>query len=140
MSALAESRAAERLASAIGVHLQPKWLTNAALTDICKKIVAHRGFFRSVMDDLDADPTRLPERGLVLRQQGTQQFSDEDHWAEHVAHLRRELADAEAIWERVRQAAHVDRYDPDAVAQDREDTRTKEQRQDEHAAREAVRP
>lgn len=128
-----ETKAAERLAAAIGSHLQPAWFTTAALVAVCKKVIAHRGFFRGVFDELDATPGRIGERDVVLRQQSTQQLSDPDYWAEHVHHLRRELTDAEAILERVKAGTIAD-FDPDARDRDREDDRERVARQDEAAS------
>lgn len=130
---LPENKAAARLAGVIGTHLQPAWLTNAALEDVCRKVIAHRGFFRTVFDELDADPKRLPEPHRDLRETRVNEVESVDWWAEHVHHLKREYEDALAIYERVR-SGRIAEYDPDARDRDREDDRLREERQDATAA------
>lgn len=109
------------------------WMSEHHAVKIAERLVAHalvvRGYLASVEEG---------ER-TVLKQQRTAQLEDVEWWAEHLHHLQRELADATAIYERVK-ARHLAEYDPDAVAQDREDDRLREQRHDEHANRQAVRP
>lgn len=130
-----ERIAAERIGRVISKHLDPgHWHTPRFWTEVGAKSIAHRGYIRGVFDELDADPRRIgagnePQR----RQQQTARLDDADFWAEHVGHLRRELVDAEAIWERVK-AGHVDRYDPDTRAADEDDARVSRERADAAAA------
>src|SRR5436189_227006 len=111
MTPIPERECAERIARAIAPHVQPRWLTEACLADVCKKIVAHRAFVRDAFDSLDADPQRLPERDVVLREQTTNQLEDKDYWLEHAGHLRRELDDCLAIIARIEQRDRTPRQD-----------------------------
>lgn len=134
-----ETEAASRIASVLGEHLDPRWLTDQAMQAISSKVVAHRGFIRSVFDSLDANPRRLPERDVLLRQDATAQLDSAEWWGEHLHHLERECADARAIYERVK-AGTLAEFDPDERDADRADAKAREVAQDEAANREAVRP
>lgn len=134
---LPEVDASERVARLLGRYLDPKWLTDDCLRVIAGKCVANRSALRAIFAEVDADPRRLRNDGVTLRQQMTQQLEDVDFWREHVHHLKRELTDAEAILVRVEAAHHRDRFDPDARDADREDTREREARQDEAASENA---
>lgn len=140
MSAIPEADAAARVGAYLSRYAEGRYLTEAFWTMVGGKAIAGRDVLRRMFDELDADPARLRERDVKLQQDATSQVDSVEYWAEHLHHIRRELEDAEAIYERVRRAHHVDRYDPDDVTQDREDDRSREERQDERAAREAVRP
>ena len=132
-----ETAAAERIASMIGEYLSPTWLTDTCLKTIGAKVVAHRMTIRSVFDELDADPARIPDRDVVLRQQATSTLTDAEALDEDIHLLQRELADKRAMRARI---GSLPEYDPDEVAADRADVRAREQAQDEAANRQAVRP
>lgn len=130
---LPEYKAAEKLAAVIGTHLQPPWFTTAALEEVMRKLVAHRPFVRTVLDELDEDPHRLTERKVMLRQERTPDFEDAEWWGEHVHHLKREYEDALAIFERVQAADRSARQDVRGA--DEDDARIGRERADERKER-----
>lgn len=106
------------------------WHTPRFYDDIAKRLVANALLVKAYLTPVAEAET------VTLRQQQYQRYDDLDWIEELVHHLRRELADAEATWERVK-ARRVAEHDPDVVRQDREDDRARAARQDEHAVENA---
>lgn len=133
-----EGQAAARLVSLVGTHLDRKYVTERLLCDIAAKYVAARDVVRQAFDELDADPKAIGQRDKVLRQQPTATLDQYDHLLELAAEHKQAWSDLCAEAEDLRRR-RVAEFDPDAVAEDREDVRAKEQRQDDHAAENAPR-
>lgn len=134
-----ERDAAVRLASAVGEYLDPRWLTDACLVDVMGKVVARRDLVRQVFDELDADPGKLPLPVIQRKQQRDLTLDDQDAWLEELREAEDRAGFARYVL-RAMSSPHVDRYDPDEVAADRQDRQDTQTAHDEAADAPMVAP
>lgn len=138
MSALPEVDAAARVGSLLSKWADAPYLSPEFWTQVVgAKAVAHRGPLRAIFDAVDQDPRRLREPNNILRQQASASFDDQDAALERLCELEQERAEVVG-WLVAMGSPHVDRYDPDEVAADRQDARDRIERQDEAANSTAI--
>lgn len=138
MTALPESKAAARLASMVATHLDPAWLTDAALCAVMSKLVAAPSFVRQVLDDLEQDPKAIGQRGEVLKQARTASFSDEDVLLEELHQAEQDVARLRGLLA-AKGSVYVDRFDPDERGADEDSDRIGSERAADKAAANAPR-
>jgi hypothetical protein len=133
-----ERAAAQRIGSALFKHLDAHGtFTDRFKTEVGAKVLGHELFIRSVFDDVKADPRHIGDRDpIVLRRQGVNRYDDLDSALELAAYHQREADHWLDMVDRIR-TSRLPEHDPDAVAQDREDDRAREQRQDAAASERA---
>lgn len=129
-----EVKAAQRLAATVGTHLHPGWLTTACVEEIMRKVVAHRSFFRSVFDELDADPKRIADRDKVLRQQERQSYDHQDDILERLTYIETERDLLHGYLRRMGSPYAPPLADPDARGADEDDARISREQRDAAAA------
>lgn len=133
---LPEVEAASEIGSLIGKHVP---YDPAVVQSLAGKVVASRHPIRQILDRVDADPRRLREPRVELRQDPVADLSALDFFLEQQAYHERGAAEAAAMVAAIRARSHVDGYSPDAREVDREDDRLREQRQDAAAQENAPR-
>lgn len=137
---LPEVEAASRVVELVAKYLPARdVLSDAFMQRIGGAVVAHRHVLRPIFDAVDADPRRLGDRGRVLRRDPVLEFDTLEAIDEELDLLQRELEAKRAMRDLI-VSSRAGEYDPDDVAEAREDVKDRERRHDERANREAVRP
>lgn len=125
--------AAEKIADLLDKHQDPRWFTPAALQYLGRKVVGYRNAIRPILDELDADPKRLPDRGFVLRQQSSQSYDGQDAILERLYEIERERLDLYGQLAAMGSPYARD-LDVDERGEREDDARISRDRQDEDAA------